>query len=106
MKKNSRHHTSTRSHDHAALVVFHDPEQRDKMSKALQSADYRWVGAAILAYILVEISAAVRLADFAPRSGHSTQFFRLAALFLNRHVFTTSSCWRHRRPTLLKATCC
>jgi hypothetical protein len=33
--------------------VFHDHEQRDKMSKALHAADYRWVGAAILAYILV-----------------------------------------------------
>src|SRR5467141_1247319 len=62
--------------------VFHDPEQRDKMSKALQSADYRWVGAAILAYILVEISAAVRWQILLRVQGIRLNFFRLAALFL------------------------
>jgi glycosyltransferase 2 family protein len=40
--------------------VFHDPAQRAKMAIALRTADYRWVGAAILAYLVVEISAAVR----------------------------------------------
>ena len=40
--------------------VFHDPNQRAKMAIALRSADYRWVGAGILAYLLVEIAAAVR----------------------------------------------
>jgi uncharacterized protein (TIRG00374 family) len=62
--------------------VFHDPEQRDKMSKALHSADYRWVGAAILAYILVEISAAVRWQILLRVQGIRLNFFRLAALFL------------------------
>ena len=62
--------------------VFHDPQQRDKMSKALQSADYRWVGAAILAYILVEISAAVRWQILLRVQGIRLNFFRLAALFL------------------------
>jgi uncharacterized protein (TIRG00374 family) len=40
--------------------VFHDPGQREKMKVALQTADYRWVGAGILAYLVVEIAAAVR----------------------------------------------
>jgi uncharacterized protein (TIRG00374 family) len=40
--------------------VFHDPDQREKMKVALQTADYRWVGAGILAYLVVEIAAAVR----------------------------------------------
>jgi uncharacterized protein (TIRG00374 family) len=40
--------------------VFHDPNQRAKMAIALRSADYRWVGAGILAYLLVEVAAAVR----------------------------------------------
>jgi uncharacterized protein (TIRG00374 family) len=40
--------------------VFHDPNQREKMKIALQTADYRWVGAGILAYLVVEIAAAVR----------------------------------------------
>src|SRR6059058_459707 len=42
------------------IWVFHDPEQRHKMGKALQEADYRWVAAAIAAYVIVEIAAAIR----------------------------------------------
>src|SRR5213594_3479347 len=42
------------------IWVFHDPEQRHKMGKALQAADYRWVAAAIVAYVIVEIAAAIR----------------------------------------------
>src|SRR5205814_2994101 len=42
------------------IWVFHDPEQRHKMARALHEADYRWVGAAILAYVMVEIAAAIR----------------------------------------------
>jgi sugar phosphate isomerase/epimerase len=33
------------------IWVFHDPNQRAKMAEALRTADYRWVGAGILAYI-------------------------------------------------------
>src|SRR5256885_7196735 len=45
----------------AVLIwVFHDPEQRHKMGKALQEAHYRWVAAAIVAYVIVEIAAAIR----------------------------------------------
>jgi uncharacterized protein (TIRG00374 family) len=40
--------------------VFHDPVQRAKMWEALQMANYWWVGAGILAYAVVEASAAVR----------------------------------------------
>jgi uncharacterized protein (TIRG00374 family) len=40
--------------------VFHDPEQIKKMRDALHNADYRWVGAGIIAYVFVEIAAAVR----------------------------------------------
>jgi glycosyltransferase 2 family protein len=42
------------------IWVFHDPNQRAKMAIALRMADYRWVGAGVLAYIVVEIAAAVR----------------------------------------------
>jgi uncharacterized protein (TIRG00374 family) len=46
----------------AALLwwVFHDPNQREKMKVALQTADYRWVCVGVLAYLVVEIAAAVR----------------------------------------------
>jgi uncharacterized protein (TIRG00374 family) len=40
--------------------VFHDANQRQQMKVALAAADYRWVGAAILAYLIVEIAAAIR----------------------------------------------
>ena len=40
--------------------VFHDGEKRRQMAEALHQADARWMIAAIAAYILVEIAAAVR----------------------------------------------
>jgi uncharacterized protein (TIRG00374 family) len=40
--------------------VFHDPHKRAQMVVALRLADYRWIVAALLAYFLVEASAAVR----------------------------------------------
>ena len=52
------------------------------MSKALHAADYRWVGAAVLAYILVEISAALRWQILLRVQGIRLNFFRLAGLFL------------------------
>jgi len=42
------------------IWVFHDPQQRAQMATALRAADYRWVGGAIVAYLIVEIAAAVR----------------------------------------------
>jgi glycosyltransferase 2 family protein len=62
--------------------VFHDPGQRDKMSKALHAADYRWVGAAVFAYVVVEISAAVRWQILLRVQGIRLNFLRLAGLFL------------------------
>ncbi len=45
----------------AVLIwVFHDPEKRTKMREALWAADYLWVGAAVVAYSVVELSAALR----------------------------------------------
>lgn len=61
--------------------VFHDHEQREKMGKALHEANYRWVLAAVLAYIIVEIAAAVRWQILLRVQGISINFFRLAALF-------------------------
>src|ERR1700730_14805889 len=40
--------------------VFHDPQQRAQMKEALRTANYSWVGAGILAYLVLEISAAIR----------------------------------------------
>ena len=40
--------------------VFRDANQRHQMKVALAAADYRWVAAAIIAYIIVEIAAALR----------------------------------------------
>ena len=42
------------------IWVFHDPHQRAQMVTALRAADYRWVAAGVLAYLMVEIAAAVR----------------------------------------------
>jgi hypothetical protein len=45
----------------AVLVwVFHDPHKRAQMGVALRMADYRWIGAALACYFLVELTAGVR----------------------------------------------
>jgi uncharacterized protein (TIRG00374 family) len=45
----------------AVLIwVFHDPTKRAQMAVALRAADYRWIAAAIGAYVIVEIAAALR----------------------------------------------
>ena len=45
----------------AVLIwVFHDPAKRGQMAEAMRAADYRWIIGAVLAYIVVELSAAVR----------------------------------------------
>ena len=54
--------------------VFHDHDQRNKMLVALRTADYRWVGARIVAYLLGGIRRGRALADFAPRSENSPHF--------------------------------
>src|ERR1700736_3830222 len=40
--------------------VFHDPAQRAKMWEALHMANYWWVLGGVLAYLTVEVSAALR----------------------------------------------
>jgi glycosyltransferase 2 family protein len=64
------------------IWVFHDHEQRAKMAKALQAADLRWVAAAIIAYVTVEIAAAIRWQILLRVQGIRLNFFRLVGLFL------------------------
>src|SRR5947207_11285730 len=40
--------------------VFHDPKVREGMRVAIRDADYRWIGAAIFMYIVVEFGAVIR----------------------------------------------
>ncbi len=40
--------------------VFHDPQKRAQMAVALRTADYRWIIAALVCYLLVELAAGVR----------------------------------------------
>src|ERR1700737_348128 len=62
--------------------VFHDAHQRAQMAIALAAADYRWVGAAILAYVIVEIAAAVRWQILLRVQKIRLNFPRLSGLFL------------------------
>jgi uncharacterized membrane protein YbhN (UPF0104 family) len=62
--------------------VFHDANQRRQMKVALAAADYRWVGAAILAYLIVEIAAAVRWQILLRVQKIRLNFPRLSGLFL------------------------
>jgi glycosyltransferase 2 family protein len=64
------------------IWVFHDPEQRHKMSQALRQADYWWVGAAILAYLVVEVAAAVRWQILLRVQKIRLSVARLSGLFL------------------------
>jgi glycosyltransferase 2 family protein len=62
--------------------VFHDANQRQQMKVALAAADYRWVGAAILAYVVVEIAAAIRWQILLRVQNIRLNFLRLSGLFL------------------------
>src|SRR5256714_9504138 len=62
--------------------VFHDANQRQQMKVALAAADYRWVGAAILAYLMVEIAAAIRWQILLRVQKIRLNFPRLSRLFL------------------------
>jgi uncharacterized protein (TIRG00374 family) len=64
------------------IWVFHDPNQRTKMAIALRMADYRWVGAGVLAYIVVEIAAAVRWQILLRVQNIRLSMPRVAGLFL------------------------
>lgn len=68
----------------AALLwwVFHDPAQREKMKEALRTAHYSWVFAAIAAYVVVEIAAAVRWQILLRVQKIHLSFPRVSGLFL------------------------
>ena len=61
--------------------VFHDPEKRAKMAEALRAADYGWIGAAILVYLVVEVAAALRWHVLLKVQGIHLSFARVAGLF-------------------------
>src|SRR5436305_8810735 len=64
------------------IWVFHDANQRRQMKGALAAADLRWVAAAILAYVIVEIAAAIRWQILLRVQKIRLNFFRLIDLFL------------------------
>ncbi len=62
--------------------VFHDPAKRAQMAEALRKANYAWVAAGILAYLLVELAAAVRWQILLKVQGINLSFLRVSGLFL------------------------
>jgi glycosyltransferase 2 family protein len=62
--------------------VFHDPAVRTAMALAIRDADYRWIGAAILAYIIVEAAAVVRWQILLKVQGINLSNARVAGLFI------------------------
>jgi hypothetical protein len=64
------------------IWVFHDPAKRAQMGEALRAADYRWIAVAIIAYLLVEITAAIRWHILLKVQGIHLSGRRLSGLFL------------------------
>jgi glycosyltransferase 2 family protein len=64
------------------FLVYHDPNKRSEMLKALTQAKYYWVAAGILAYAVVEIAAAVRWHVLLKVQGIRLTPPRLSGLFL------------------------
>ena len=62
--------------------VYHDPTRRAQMADALRMAHYRWVAAAIVCYILVEVAAAFRWHILLKVQGIRLNLSRLSGLFL------------------------
>jgi len=62
--------------------VFHDPTVRAAMGIAVRDADYRWVGGAIIAYIIVELAAVVRWQILLRVQGIDLSTARIAGLFI------------------------
>jgi hypothetical protein len=62
--------------------VFHDPKVRDAMAVAIRDADYRWILAAIGAYVVVEIAAVVRWNILLKVQGIHLSAPRIVGLFL------------------------
>jgi glycosyltransferase 2 family protein len=61
--------------------VFHDQKVREAMAVAIRDADYRWIGAAILMYVLVEFAAIVRWQILLKVQGINLSNARIVALF-------------------------
>jgi glycosyltransferase 2 family protein len=61
--------------------VFHDPHKRAQMAEALRRAQPLWIIAAIAAYILVEVAAAVRWQILLRVQGIRLSWPRLSGLF-------------------------
>ncbi len=67
----------------AVLIwVFHDPQTRAKMWLALRAADRLWIGAAMIAYFLVEFAACVRWQILLKVQGIHLSVPRVLGLFL------------------------
>ena len=62
--------------------VFHDPQKRAQMAVALRAADYRWIMAALVAYFIVEASAAVRWWILLKVQQIHLSMWRVSGLFL------------------------
>ena len=62
--------------------VFHDPSVRAAMALGMREADYRWIAAAILAYIIVELGAVVRWHILLKVQGINLSVPRVGGLFL------------------------
>jgi uncharacterized protein (TIRG00374 family) len=61
--------------------VFHDQKVREAMAVAIRDADYRWIGAAILMYVVVEFAAVVRWQILLKVQGINLSNARIVALF-------------------------
>ena len=61
--------------------VFHDPAVRAAMAMGMREADYRWIAAAVLAYIIVEVGAVVRWQILLKVQGINLSNGRIIALF-------------------------
>src|SRR6201993_3370953 len=61
--------------------VYHDPNRRAQMVEAIRNAQYRWVVMGILAYLVVEIAAALRWHVLLKVQKISLSLPRLAGLF-------------------------
>jgi len=62
--------------------VFHDPAVREAMGKAIGQAHFRWIVAAILVYLVVEVAAALRWHILLKVQGINLTPFRVGGLFL------------------------
>ncbi len=76
--------------------VYHDPNRRAQMAEAIRNAQYRWVVIGILAYGVVEISAAFRWHVLLKVQKIHLTVPRLVGLVSNRHVLQPVPAGRHR----------